>query len=260
MLNLIVCLKQVADPEAPASTYKVQGDRVVQAGVPPVINPFDANALEAALRLKDRQPARISVLSLGSNLAKPVLRKVLAAGADELILLEDRLFDRLDSGPAACLLAAAIRKVGSFDLILTGRQAADTNGGTVGQAIAELLGIPSITLVRSLEIKEGLLRVEQVQPDGWDIVETRLPALVTVTNELGELRTIGMRELMAAQKKPITTWSSQDLSGAAPQTRRTRQLSLFIPERTVRCEFPGGTSPEEMGNALAALLRERKAL
>jgi electron transfer flavoprotein beta subunit len=258
MLNILVCIKQVLDPEAPTSTYKVSDKRVTQAGVPPVINPFDANALEAALRIKDTQPAKITILSLGRNLSKAVLRKSLAAGGDDLILLEDNLFDELDSATTAALMAAAIHKIGVYDVIFAGRQAADTNGGVVGSGIAELLGIPSLTAIRKVEVAGGRIRAEQVQPDGFDIVEASLPALITVSNELGELRNIGMREIMAAQKKAITTWSAAALAPDLAKLKRNRLISLSIPKSTVICEMMAGTSPEEMGSNLALKLRESK--
>ena len=144
-LRIIVCIKQVLDPEAPSSTFRVDSEtkRVIPPkGVPPVLNPFDENALEAALRIKDTQGAQITVISMGRNLAKPIVRKSLAAGADELILLEDDAFEDLDSYSTAYILAVAIKKNGQYDLVLCGREAADTDAGQVGSGIAEILGHP----------------------------------------------------------------------------------------------------------------------
>ena len=174
MLNIIVCIKQVLDPEAPTSTYKIDSEakRMVQKGVPPVMNPFDENALEAALRVKDTQPANIKVVSLGRNLSKAVLRKSLAAGADELILLEEDILDNLDSYATASVLAAAIRKIGEYDVIFMGRQAADWNAGIVGSGLAEILGIPSVTTVREVEIAEDRVRVKRVIRDGYEVDRT----------------------------------------------------------------------------------------
>jgi electron transfer flavoprotein beta subunit len=260
MLNIVVCIKQVLDPEAPASTYRVSDKQVTQAGVPPVINPFDANALEAALRIKDVQPAKITILSMGRNLSKAVLRKGLAAGGDELILLEDNLFNDLDAFATALLLAAAIKKIGIYDIIFTGRQAADTNGGIVGSGIAELLGIPSLTAIRKVEVSAGRARAEQVQPDGFDVVEAPLPTLITVSNELGELRMIGMREIMAAQKKAITVWDAAFLAVDFAIIRRSRLLSLSAPKNEVTCDLISGTSAEQMGSNLALKLKEKKLI
>ena len=260
MANIIVCIKQVLDPEAPTSTYKVDEatKRMAQKGVPPVMSPFDENALEAALRIKDTQPTKITVLSLGRNLSKAVLRKALAAGAEQLILLEDNAFDELDSFTTATLLTAAIKKIGEYDLILTGRQAADWNAGMVGSGIAEMLSLPSITAVRKVEVANGKFKVERVTPDGYEIIESSLPGVVTVSNELGELRSVALKEIMAAQKKPITTWTAADLGIDISKVKKTQLVSLSIPQHEGHCEIVGGDTPEIMGANLAAKLKEKK--
>ena len=153
MLNIIVTVKQVVDPEAPPSTFKIdpEAKRAIAApGVPPVLNPYDENALEAALRLKDLHQSKVTAISMGTKLAKAVLRKSLAAGADELFLLEDDAFENLDSYSTALILTTATNKIVQYDLILTGRMAADTNAGEVGSGIAEVLGIPTITTARNV--------------------------------------------------------------------------------------------------------------
>jgi electron transfer flavoprotein beta subunit len=262
MLNIIVCIKQVLDPEAPTSTYKVDEAtrRMTQKGVPPVMSPFDENALEAALRIKHSQPSKITVLSLGWNLSRAVLRKALAAGADDLILLEDSALENLDSYATASGLAAAIKKIGIYDLILTGRQAADGNAGNVGPGIAELLSIPSISAARRVEIVDSKVVVESVTSDGYNIIEANFPALVSVSNELGELRSVPLKEIMAAQKKPITTWNSDQLGIDLARLGRTRILSLFIPQYQAHCEILKGATIEEMGANLALKLKENKLI
>jgi len=262
MLNIVVCIKQVLDPEAPTSTYKVDDAtrRMTQKGVPPVMSPFDENALEAALRIKTANQAKITVLSLGWNLSKPVLRKALAAGADELILLEDSVYDNLDSTATAAVLAAAIKKVGTWDLILTGRQAADWNAGVVGSGIAEMLNIPSVTLASKVEIADGKLKAERITPDGFDVLESALPALVTVTNELGGLRTVALKEIMAAQKKPITTWNNAEIGVDPSKLTRMKITSLFIPQIQSHVEMVKGETPEEAGSNLALKLKEKKLI
>jgi electron transfer flavoprotein beta subunit len=262
MLNIIVCIKQVLDPEAPTSAYKVDDEtnRMIQKGVPPVMSPFDENALEAALRIKDVHQSKITVLSLGRNLSKAVLRKSLAAGADELILLEDDAFDDLDSYTTASILSTAIIKIGEYDIILAGIQAADSNAGVVGSGIAEILDIPSITTVRKVELDDGKLMVEQVLSDGYEVIEMSLPALITVSNELGELRSVALREIMAAQKKPLTTWSAENLGVDPLPMRRTRLLKLFIPQKESRCEMVPGETAEELGANLASKLREAQII
>jgi len=263
MVNIIVCMKQVLDPEAPVSAFKIDPEAkraIPPKGTPPVLNPNDEKALEAALGIKDTQPAEITVLSMGPQLAKPVVKKSLAVGADELVLLEDAAFEDLDSYSTAYILATAIKKIGKYDLILCGRQAADTDAGQVGSGIAEILGIPSITTAQKVEVSDGKLRLERVVSDGYEVIETSLPALVTASNEIGDLRSPNMKAVMEAQKKQFTVWSAQDLGVDPSQIKRTNLLKLFIPVHEARVEIIEGESPEEAAEKLALKLREDKIL
>jgi electron transfer flavoprotein beta subunit len=263
MLNIIVCIKVVTDPEAPASTFKIDpaGRRAIPGqGVPPVLNPYDENSLEAALRIKEKQPSKITVISAGKLLPKAVVKKSLAVGADELVIIEDEIFEDVDSYSTAYILAAAIRKLGVPDLILTGRMAADTNAGQVGPGMAELLGIPSITVARKIEVSDGQASVERALADGYETVESPLPCLITVSHELGELRQATVKGLMAAQKQPFTTWKIGDLNIDVTAGRRSKALRLFIPERKVECEIIAGETPEEAGANLALKLQKIKQI
>jgi len=264
MLNIIVCIKQVIDPEAPKSLFRIDSElkRAIQPnGTPLVLNPFDENALEAALRLKAVNESKITVVSMGRGLAKGVLMKSLAVGADELLLLEDVTFEGLDSYATAYVLATAIRKVGEYDLLLTGRQAADWDAGAIGSGIAEILGIPSITVARKVELNDRKLIVERVVSDGYEIIGVSLPALVTVGNELGELRSATTKDILAAKNKPITTWGAQELGVEPSSMKQVNLLKLFIPpEKATKCEIAEGETPEEAGANLALKLREAQIL
>ena len=258
MLNIIVCIKVVTDPEAPASTFRIDPAlrrAIPGQGVPPVLNPYDENSLEAALRIKEKHPGKITVISAGKSLPKAVVKKSLAVGADELVIIEDEIFEDIDAYTTANILAAAIRKLGAPDLILTGRMAADTNAGQVGPGMAELLGIPSITVARKIEISDGKAKVERALADGYETIESPLPCLITVSHELGELRQATVKGLMAAQKQPFTTWKISDLNIDMTVGRRSKTLSLFIPERRVECEMIAGETPEETGVNLAVKLQ-----
>jgi len=263
-MRIIVCLKQVPDPSASSSgtTVDTEAKRVIPPqGTPPVINPYDENALEAALMIKDAQGARITVISAGRNLAKTVLRKSLAVGADDLILLEDNAFEKLDSYATAHILAAAIRETGEYDLILCGRQAADTDAGQVGSGIAEILKIPCITAACKLELSNGKVMVERVVSDGFEEIEAPTPALVTASSEIGELRYPGVKEIMAAQKVPITVRNGQELGVDVSRLKRLNLVSLSAPQgRQTECQFIGGETPEEAGADLALKVREAQLL
>lgn len=262
MLTIAVCVKQVVDPEAPLSLFAIAPDGrnlVPPPGTPPVLSTFDENALEAALRIKDAAGARVVVLSLGNKLARPVLKRTLAAGADELILLEDEQFTELDSNGTALALAKAIQKIGEVDLVLCGRQAADTDAGQVGIGIASTLDLPAITLAQKVEVTDGRLRVERLASDGYEVVETALPALVTASNEIGELRFPPVKAVIAAQKLQPIVWSSDDLGLDLSDSGRTNLVEFFVPERRVDCHMIEGETPEEIADGIATVLKTRVA-
>jgi electron transfer flavoprotein beta subunit len=262
MLTIVVCAKQVVDPEAPLSLFRIAEDGknlVPPPGTPPVISTFDENALEAALRIKDEVGAKVIVLSLGARLAKPVLKKTLAAGADELILLDDEGFADLDSNGAALALARAIQMIGDVDLVLCGRQAADTDAGQVGFGIAHILGLPVIILARKVQVEGAKLRVERVLPYGYEVVEAGLPALVTASNEIGELRFPPVKAVIAAQKVQPTVWTASELGLDFSGSRRADLENFFVPDRLVHCQMIEGDTAEQVAEGIAALLKGKVA-
>lgn len=263
-MRIIVCAKQVPDPQASSTgtTVDVQAKRVIPPhGTPPVISPYDECALEAALKIKDVHGGHVTVISVGKNLARPVFRKALASGADELMLLEDSVFERLDSYATASVLASAIRQIGSFDLILCGRQAADTDAGQVGSGLAQLLGIPCVTVACNIEICQGKVSVTRLVSDGYEVIEATLPALVTVSSEIGELRYPKLKDLQAAQKVPIVTRNAAQLGINVPSLTRLNLVSLTPPHhRKVDCCIVTGDTPEIAGERLALTLREQNII
>ncbi len=267
-MNIIVCVKQVLDPEAPPASFKIDAstNKVVSPqGVSPVVDPYGENAVEAALRIRDAQGGgKVTAISLGTNLLREVIKKPLSMGADELILLEDEAFADGDSWSTAYALAMAIKKIGQFDLILCGREASDWNAGQVGSGIAEILGLPSVTLVKKIDIKDGKALVKRGTADGFEVIESPLPALITVSNEVGEPRYPTIKGIMAAKKKQPVVWKPADIGVTPAQVgaagRRTKMQKLFQPVREGKCEIIGGESPEEAGINLAVRLRQAKVL
>jgi electron transfer flavoprotein beta subunit len=267
IMNMIVCVKQITDPEAPPSSFKIDPSTnkvVPPPGVPPVISPFDEQAIEAALRIKDAQGGKITAISLGSNLQRDVVKKPLSMGADELILLEDEAFVEGDSWSTAYAMAMAINKIGDYDLIFCGRQSADWDAGQVGLGIAVILGLPSVTVAKKVDITDGKARIERITADGYEVIEVSLPALVTVSNELGEPRYATLKGIMAAAKKQPVIWKPADIGVEPSQIgaagRHTKMLKLFQPVHEGECEIIEGESPEEAAVNLALKLRETKIL
>lgn len=266
-MNIIVCVKQVPDPEAPPASFKIDATNnriLLPADMPPVLDPYSEYALEAALRLKDTHGGKITAISLGANLVTEVIKKPLSMGADELILLEDGAFADGDSWSTGYALAMAIKKLGDYQLVLCGRQAADWDAGQVGSAIAEILDLPAITLARQIDISDGRARVERVTDDGYEVIESMLPALVTISNEIGEPRYPTIRGIMAAKKKQPTVWKPADIGIEPSQVggagRRSRLVKLFKPLREGKCELIQGETAEEAAVNLANRMRQEKLL
>jgi electron transfer flavoprotein beta subunit len=266
-MNMIVCIKQVPDPETLHLQFNIDSDAkrfVPSSSVASVINPFDEQALEAALRLKDAHGGKITVLCLGKNIIVDVVKKTLSMGADDLILLQDDFFEEGDSLATAQVLTAAIQKIREYDLIFCGRQASDTDAGLVGINIAELLSIPCITTARKVELSDDLIRVERVIEDGYEVIEAALPVLITVSNELGEARYPTLRAIMAAKRIQPIIWNNDDLNIESTlmgsNGSRDKVLKLFIPAKKNHCEFIEGEDPGDSGDKLALKLKETKLL
>ena len=232
------------------------------SNIPPVVNGFDENAVEAALQIKQAQGATITVISMGRIFSMDVMKKPLSMGADELILLQDDSFlNLIDSYLTAQVLAAAVRKLGEFDLIICGRQASDWDNAQVPLGVAELLDISCVTIGKKVEVGDGKVIVERIVPEGYEVVEASLPALVTVSNELGQPRYPTLRGIMAATRKKPTIWSAEDLGIDPSQIKPSLTLvDLFVPVSEKICEIIEGDSDEEAGRNLALKLREAKLI
>lgn len=264
-VKIAVLAKQVIDPEMPAAAFRIDSDAkqvTTPANIPPVVNGFDENAVEAALQIKDGQEATITVISAGTSFALDVMKKPLSMGADDLVLLQDDAFhNTVDSFFTAQLLSAAIRKLDGFDLIICGRQASDWDNAQVALGVAEILGMACIALGKKVEVKGDKVVVERLIPDGYEVVEASLPALVTVSNELGQPRYPTLRGIMAATRKRPTIWTADDLEMDPGQLEpRITLHDLFIPERTRECEIIEGDNEAEAARNLAMKLREAKLI
>jgi electron transfer flavoprotein beta subunit len=267
-MNIVCCVKQVPDPETPPSAFKVDeaAKKFVPApGIAPVISQFDQIAVEAALRIRDATgDAKITVLSLGPDSARDVLKTGLAMGADEAVLLNDEaLFDG-DSFSTAKALAAAIDKIGDVDIVLCGRQATDWDFGVTGLAIAEMLGMASVSITKAVTASDGNIQAQRVLGDAFETVEAPLPCVVTVSNELGEPRYPKLPQIMQAARKQVTVWTATDLGLSPDETGKAgAKLNLerlYIPEVRSDCDFIAGESAEDMAISLARKLREAKLI
>ena len=262
-MKIIVTVKQVPDQDIPQKSFRVDdaGKAIVEpAGFARVLNGYDANALEEAVRLKEKHGGTVTAVTLGREPARDVLRYALAAGADAAVHLCDPAWDGADSSIVARLLAAAIGKIGGYDLVLCGRQASDTDGGQTHLRLAELLGLPAASPVRQIEsIEGGVVLVQRGTDDGHQRLRVRLPALLGISSEINEPRTPPVARLLAARRATISLWTAADLA-VGDRGPRVELRRLYLETSESKLELIDAGSPEASGVALAELLHGARLL
>jgi electron transfer flavoprotein beta subunit len=260
-MDIVVTVKQVPDPDIPPTHFKIDeaARKVVPpAGVAPVMNGYDANALEAALRLREEFGGKVTVVSLGPDSARDTLKRAIAMGADAAIHINDPSLNEAESATTARALAAAIAKLDHFDLVLSGRQASDTDGGQVHLGVARKLGIPAVSPVQKIEAASAdSLVAERIVEDGYQRLKVRLPALLGVSSEMNEPRYPPLKGIMAAGRAQIPVWSAADL-GLEALAPRVELRRLYVETREARVELIEADSPAEAGTKLADKLREAR--
>ena len=259
-MKIVVCIKQV--PDSDKVTIDRTTNRLDRTGVPAVINPFDENALEVALRLRDAVPgSTVTVVTMGPPQAEAAVREALARGATDGVLVCGREFGGADTWATGYTLALAIKKLGPVDLLLFGKQATDGDTAQVGPGVAYHLGLPVLTYAKSVEpAGDKALKVVRTTEDGHEEWEVDLPCALTVVKEAGELRIGSLKSKMAAKKAQIPVWGVAEL---APDPDKiglkgspTRVAKVFAPPvKTNRVRLEG--SPAEQAEKLVGLLAER---
>lgn len=210
-MNILVCAKQVPN------TNEVKIDPIkgtlIRDGVESILNPDDANALEEALKIKDRyKDVKITVITMGPPQANEMLRECMAMGADDAVLLSDRAFGGADTWATSNTISAAIKKIGNYDIIFAGRQAIDGDTAQVGPQIAERLNIPQVTYVQNFEINENEITVHRQLENGYEIIKVKTPVLLTAVKELNKPRYMNVKRIYDAYKKEIPVWSANDIA------------------------------------------------
>jgi electron transfer flavoprotein beta subunit len=260
-MDIVVTVKQVPDPDIPPTHFKIDeaARKVVPpAGVAPVMNGYDANALEAALRLKEQVGGKVTVISLGPDSARDTLKRAIAMGADAAVHVNDPSLNDAEGSITAQALAAAIGKLDHFDLVLSGRQASDTDGGQVHLGVAQHLGVPAVSPVQKIEeaSTESLI-AERIVEDGYQRLKIRLPALLGVSSEMNEPRYPPLKGIMAAGRAQIPVWTAADL-GLGDVSGRVELRRLYVETREARVELIQADSLAEAGTLLADKLREAR--
>ena len=210
-MDILVCVKQVPDTTEIKINYET--NTLIREGVPSIVNPFDAYALEVAVRLKEKHGGTVTVLSMGPEQAKAALKECLSVGADTAYLLSDRAFGGSDTLATSYILASAIQSLGKFDLIMCGKQAIDGDTAQVGPEIAEHLDMPQVTYTLDADVTEECkVIVKKETETGYEMVETQTPALLTVVKTEFEPRMASVKAKIAANRKPIHVITSQDIT------------------------------------------------
>jgi len=257
-VRAVVCLKQVVDPLTPATDLALdpRQKKIRQAVAgPPVINGYDEQALEAALRLRESLgQMEIVCLSLGERFHLDVMKRALAVGADQLVLVQDPTFDTWDPRWLAAALAAAIGRIGGVDLVLCGRQASDWDNAAVPLLLADRLGMPCLTLARKVAVAGRRVEVERVLADGSQAMWCELPALITVTSELGPLRTPTARARLATARVQPKVLTLAELGDLAPPQPQVEVVDLSLPVVGRECAFIEAADGATAGRRLAGLL------
>ncbi|MFA5310980.1 MAG: electron transfer flavoprotein subunit beta/FixA family protein [Candidatus Omnitrophota bacterium] len=256
-MNIIVCIKQV--PETTEVRINPETNTLMREGVKSIINPFDMYAIEEGVRLKERFGGKVSVVTMGPPQADAALREAISMGADEGFLVCDRAFAGSDTWATSYTLAGAIKKVGAFDIIICGKQASDGDTAQVGPGISTHLNIPQVTYVKKVEeATDKMMRLERMLEEGYEVIETSLPVLLTVVKEINEPRIPSLKGLMRAKSAKITILTQKELDLDPQQIglcgSPTQVVKIFTPPQRQGGQVLKGEIPD-IAAELVGLLR-----
>ncbi len=261
-MNIIVCIKQVPD------TNEVKIDQktgtLIREGVPTIINPDDKHALIEAVKIKNKHNGKITVISMGPRQAEEVLREALALGADDAILLCDRAFAGSDTWATANALGSAIKTIGNYDLLLFGRQAIDGDTAQVGPQVAEFLKIPQITYAQKIEVGGGKVKIERQMEEGYEIIEAKLPCLITCIAEINEIEYSTLAGIKKAYRsKEVKLWNVDDAKADKSKvgllSSPTAVRKSFTPPAKGQGQILKGTT-KEVAMKVISMLKEKELI
>jgi electron transfer flavoprotein alpha/beta subunit len=260
-VRIIVCIKQV--PDTAEVKINPETGTLIREGVPSIINPYDMHAIEAGLQIREKVGGKMTVITMGPPQAENALRDAISMGVDDALLLSDRAFAGSDTWATSYTLSKAIEKLGA-DIIICGKQAIDGDTAQVGPEVAEFLNIPHISYIRRIEdITQSSIRVQRLMDEGYDVVESTLPVLLTVVKELNEPRFPSLKGKMAAKKAEIKKWGSSDIqadeSSIGLKGSPTQVKNIFAPGVKKDRKMLEGT-PEEQVDVLIKELKGIKCL
>ena len=242
-MNIAVCLKQV--PATTEVKINPQTNTIVREGMKNVLNPYDAYALEEGIRLKERFGGTVTAISMGPPQAEQMLREAIAVGADDAWLLSDRAFAGADTLATSYTLSRAVRRIQNCDLVICGRQSVDGDTGQVGPQLAQTLGFSFVSYVDNVEdVSNGSMRLRRATDEGHEVIETVLPAVVTVVKGINSPRLPSLRGIMKAKNATIPVLSAVQLDADPARIgwpgSATKVVRIFSPERVCRGEKLSG--------------------
>ncbi len=255
-MNIVVCIKQV--PGTTEIKIDPETNTLVREGVESIINPFDTYALEEGVRLKERCGGKVTAITMGPPQAENALRETISLGADEAILISDRVFAGSDTWATSYVLSRALAKIADYDVIICGKQTLDGDTGQVGSGLSEMLGVPFVAYVSKIdEIKEGYIRVHRMVEEGYEVLEMALPAVITVVKEINVPRLPSLRGSMKAKTAQIPVWTAADIGveedKAGIAGSPTRVVKIFFPKREHKSEMFQGTPEDQVGQLVKRL-------
>jgi len=255
-MNIIVCIKQV--PDAKDVRLDPVTNTLAREGVESIMNPYDQHALEAAVALKESTGGEVTVMTMGPPQAEEVLRQAISCGADRAVLVSDRSFAGADTWATAYTLAQAVRQLGSFELIICGKQAIDGDTAQVGPGLAMRLNIPYATCIQKIRAAdESTIVMERMMDDGYDVLQASYPLLFTVVKDINQPRVPSLKGKMKAKKAEITVLSAADIE-ADPASiglagSPTKVVKVFPPEPRGERAMLSGTVDEQVEQLVANL-------
>jgi len=248
-MNIVVCLKQV--PGTTQVKIDPETNTLIRQGIENIINPFDTYAIEEGIRLRERFGGRVTAISMGPPQAEAALREAISLGVDEGILLSDPAFAGADTWATSCTLSMALGKLEPYDLVICGRQTLDGDTGQVGPQLAEVLNLPFIAYVSQIEeIADDHMRVRRMVEDGYEIMESPLPAVLTVVKEINTPRLPSLRGIARSKSATIPVWGSKELNADPGKVGLagsfTRVMRIFSPQRVCRGEIFQGDVTDQV--------------
>ena len=253
---IIVCIKQAVD------VTQIRADpttrQLITADAPRKISDMDKNALEEAIRIREKQGGEIIAVTMGDDNAKTALREALAMGADKAFHLNDPTFQNTDTRVTSLILAEAVKKIGAFDLLICGESTIDSFSGITSQRLAERLGVPLIMCARSLSLESGSVTAERILEDLNETVKAKTPVLVAVIKGINEPRIPSLMAIMKASKKEITVWNAETLGLTKDKLGSTLEiLEVLAPKMERKKIVIKGETPAEIADKLTkALVQE----